>query len=72
MTDTRACVCGVPSEANYHTEVIIGREGWTTDLQQYTCAEHAQTFGEGDVVCPFGSTQWVVIESTTTHLRGAE
>lgn len=74
------CTCDVPSKANYHTEVIIGRDipdvpggTETTDVQLYRCAEHVEEWQAGDCyrrARPDEMNDWVVLESTTTHLRG--
>lgn len=77
MTDTRACVCGVPSEANYYVSAVLGRQGETVEIDNYWCAEHVPADkSEGDAfvldVEPFDGRDWFVLEWESTHLRGAE
>lgn len=76
MTDTKPCVCSIPSKANYHVEVIWGTDDEITDHQLYYCAEHVVEYATGysEVMSDTGNDRnrrtWTVLESTTTHLRG--
>ena len=61
------CSCGIPNRANYHTEVIVGRPGETSDVQIYTCAAHTTE----DVLKMLRiDGKWEVLKFTQTHLRG--
>jgi hypothetical protein len=78
MTDTRACTCDVPSQANYHTSVVVDNNGLSTDgFDLYRCSEHVREFEPGDQYWVFDMFPagflvpgCYVVESTTTHLRG--
>lgn len=69
------CVCGVPSQANYHVEIIVGRgdssTGTETDsVDKYMCSLHVEEWEEGDGFPRNPLGEWTVVESKTNHLRG--
>lgn len=75
MSDTTACVCGVPRQANYLVEAVVYRDDETVGIDEYYCAEHVPSDKEeGDAIVryrePFDGKDWFVLEWTSIHLRG--
>lgn len=67
----RQCACGIPNRANFHTQVILGKnvEGGTettyTDI--YTCTEHTTT-DVRKMLAWDGHEEWYIIDYFMTKL----
>lgn len=68
-----SCNCGIPSKANAHYFVVIGRPGKTSYTDIYVCTDHdpgTEDFGDVRTLFEFdNSDKWEILEVVRTILR---